>query len=130
MEQLKEGTLYDENGNKLADIKDITVFSEIKPIEPEFDFNIDYLKEAKMYTTISPLNTEIRLTDLVPEDNENPEFTLGYHICVPKRRHHKKRIQKKWAKQYGFYDMPVEIGPFKQESIKQTGDISEITWRR
>lgn len=25
--------------------------------------------------------------------------------CIQKRKHHKKRINKKWAKRYGFYEL-------------------------
>ncbi|WP_346961277.1 hypothetical protein [Clostridium sp.] len=39
---------------------------------------------------------------------ENKLFTKG-SIQVPKRKHKKKRIQKKWMKKYGYRNIPIPM---------------------
>ena len=47
-------------------------------------------------------------------------------IAVPRRKHKKKRIQKKWAKRYGFITKCIPIG-MKINDIQATGNGYEFT---
>lgn len=41
--------------------------------------------------------------DFIVKDIKEP-YTMSFNrIIIPKRKHHKKRIQKKWFKKYGFW---------------------------
>ena len=130
-----DGKVYiiGKRGNTLlsdlvADIPEVY----IEPIEPKFDFNIDYLKNTEIHATISASNTEIiRLTDLIPETKDQ-NFTLYVPIVVPNRRHHKKRIQKKWFKRYGYKEYNESIGviePDHTEPVDGIPGVFSTTWR-
>lgn len=78
----------------------------------------------------------LRITDAVINDNiikltSNSKKTIDPYIdtisfnqtIIPNRKHHKKRIQKKWLKKYGY---KTEEDVYKIKNISQTLSDSEI----
>ena len=96
-----QGTLYDENGNKLGCLQIVDV-NFVQPIESKPDVNIDYFKQAAGSFTITamPMTQAHMLDILLPQ--KDAKWTLQVPVIIPNRRHHKKRIQKKWLKKYGY----------------------------
>lgn len=41
--------------------------------------------------------------------NTNKQFGLGFHKYVQRRKHRKRRINKKWAKRYGYKKITINI---------------------
>ena len=115
----------------IADFPEVEVY--IEPIEPKFNFNIDFLKD-NMYTWVGNIEAKIQpdtLFKVVGDDMHDAVIKLRYpDTIIPNRKHHKKRIQKKWLKRYGYMTKEgEEIGDFKPESVKQVNGVPEVTWR-
>ena len=65
------------------------------------------------------------LQELALQEAQKPQrFTVSHTVKVPKRRHHKTRIGKKWAKLYG-YDLYEDIYEIHDmETVNKTNFIS------
>jgi len=68
--------------------------------------------------------------------NDMRETTMSLYYpdkIIPNRKHHKKRIQKKWLKRYGYTTKPGEcVGDFVPESTEPVEGIPNAistTWR-
>ena len=56
------------------------------------------------FSTSVVFNAKCEVNDnFIVKDIKEP-YTMSFNrITIPKRKHHKKRIQKKWFKKYGFW---------------------------
>lgn len=59
-------------------------------------------------------------------DDKTP-WTLGQKILVQNRKHKKRRINKKWAKRYGFHEEIESLGKYQIENTNVEGDMTTIT---
>ena len=57
-----------------------------------------------------------------------PTFTLYTTKEIQCRRHHKKRINKKWAKRYGFKTVVDKLFDVKDVSVQDTNDDGFMTY--
>ena len=106
-----------ELGNKAYLVKNKAF--EFKPLEAKF--NLD----------CSSVNTQQMIFNLVKPINQL--FDLGYDEQIQIKRHHKKRINKKWAKRYGYRTVYKSIGKFAPEGIEPVEDIDDtysMTYRK
>lgn len=112
-----------------------TLYVELKKLEKAFD-NIPTLETEQriheMVDAIKKLGETLRgcfeVDDKV-NDNAIKEITGSYgmtsttlylddeFIDIPRRKHKKKRIQKKWARRYGYKTI---IKPYTIENLKST----------
>ena len=125
--------------NKIADISEGNVyingklFEEIKPIELEpVKYTNHYLNN--LYGWMGNIEVKIQpdtLFKVVGNDMHDAVIKLRYpDSIIPNRKHHKKRIQKKWLKRYGYTTKEgEEIGDFKPELVKQVNGVPEVTWK-
>lgn len=61
--------------------------------------------------------------------NDKTPFTLEQKILVQNRKHRKRRINKKWAKRYGFHEEFKSLGKYQIENTRVEGDITTTTLR-
>lgn len=61
-------------------------------------------------------------------DDDSP-WTLEQKILVQNRKHRKRRINKKWAKRYGFHEEIKSLGKYQIENIDVEGEITTTTLR-
>ena len=104
---------------------------EYKPLEyvpdPE-TFELDLFKKKFLsnmdFSTPVVFNAECKINnDFIVKDIKEP-YTMSFNrIIKPKRKHHKKRIQKKWLKRYG-YKTAEDV--YKIKDISPTLSDSEI----
>lgn len=105
--ELNQGVLYSADGEKIGNIGKIDTI-DVQPAEPKFNFDIiDYFKQGIRPLIIPMSGVHIRDIILPPKD---AKWTLQYPVVIPTRRHHKKRIQKKWLKRYGYQKTMKAIG--------------------
>ena len=115
---LEQGVLY-LNGNTMQDLEAHAIAS-IKTIE--FDHEpLDIIAENRnIFTNLNPQPTyvfEVTPCDINKEillEGRGPWKTSIVTNQIQKRKHHKTRINKKWAKKYGYW------------IVKDTFDISNI----
>lgn len=134
----KPGIFYDGNGKAIGTG---IMFDEVDTIPTDIDseaFTLAKINDAEFSMGIS-IDVGL-LKKLVDDDlrNNNNDDPLGYTIRYKTtrseqvRRHKKKRINKKWAKRYGYREVPytyifknayVESRPFNDFSFTSS-DIS------
>lgn len=92
---------------------------------------MDYLdlnrEDSFSFTSNIDINTDLFRTLCGEPDVGSTPLTLYSEKRVQVRRHRKKRINKKWAKKYGYRVIKVPIGDFyfsESESV-----INTYTWR-
>lgn len=118
--------LYNSDGVKLMDVSDALITT------------VEVNEEgAKFEKTLYPLNKETEFTatvETIPEvfnelvkQVEPNEYTIKYTKYVQARRHHKRRINKKWLKKYGYKERTVVIDGLKIASTEK--DINRGTYR-
>ena len=61
--------------------------------------------------------------------NDDNPWTLEQKILVQNRKHRKRRINKKWAKKYGFREEIKSLGKYQIENIDVEGEITTTTLR-
>ena len=84
---------------------------EIKTLEYTPDpktFELDLFKKKFLsnmdFSTPVVFNAECKINeDFIAKDIKEPYAMSFNRVLTPKRKHHKKRIQKKWLKKYGFW---------------------------
>ena len=108
---LNQGVLY-MNGNNMKDLK-MHAMSSIKTIEFEPE-PLDIMNECKhVYTNLSPQNQAIfnvsfnmgnvNLNNNIISPKVTDAWTMKQYNKIQKKKHHKTRINKKWAKKYGYW---------------------------
>lgn len=113
---------------------------EVKPAPLELD-NTAYLVknktfefkplEAKFNADCSSFNMQQMLFGLTKPISQL--FDLGYEGQIQIRRHHKKRINKKWAKRYGYRTVYKSVGKFEPTGIEPVEGIKDaysMTYRK
>jgi len=104
---------------------------EIKSLEympePEtFELNLfkkKFLSNMEFSTPVV-FNAECEVKDnlIVKEKDIKEPYTMTFNrTTTPKRKHHKKRIQKKWLKKYGFW-MEEDVYKIKEFMPRMTAD--------
>lgn len=113
----------DENGEKIADINPNSINMSI-----EYDYITDYVKDKngnKIYPYVCQWSKTITL-ELKPSISKNQienilgidksnvldKFDLQISIKIQNRIHKKMRINKKWAKRYGYHYIYVDMGKY------------------
>lgn len=115
------GTIYiDDQPILTGEIKSL----EYMP-EPEM-FELDLFKKKFLsnmeFSTPVVFNAECEVNeDFIAKDIKEP-YTMTFNRTItPKRKHHKKRIQKKWLKKYGFWT-EEDVYKIKEFTPRMTAD--------
>ena len=88
------------------------------------NFNRD--KEITFGFNTNCINTDLFNTLCGDSENNESKTELYFSTMVQNRKHKKKRINKKWAKRYGFREVQTKIvGNMKTTS--SDGNICEFT---
>ena len=126
---LSTGTLY-MNGNNMKDLE-MHAMNSIKAIEfePESVY-IENLLPKNVFWNIEPMSmsmvAEIKpsfIKDNIIQDKPIEPWEMRKHDQIQKRKHHKTRINKKWAKKYGYWNIE-DI--FKLKSLEPQDIDKEI----
>lgn len=74
------------------------------------------------FSTPVVFNAECKVNeDFIVKDIKEP-YTMSFNRTItPKRKHHKKRIQKKWLKKYGFWT-EEDVYKIKEFMPRMTAD--------
>lgn len=113
------GTIYIDNQPILTgEIKTLEYMPEPELIET---FKRKYLSDMNFSTSVV-FNAECEVNDdFIVKDIKEP-YTMSFNrIIMPKRKHHKKRIQKKWLKKYGFWTSE-DVYKIKEFTPRMTDD--------
>ena len=105
---LSTGTLY-MNGNSMKDLE-MHAMDSIKSIEFEPEpVDIMNIMSKNVFWNVKPMsmNTIIKIepsfiNDNIIQDKPVGPWEMRKHDQIQKRKHHKTRINKKWAKRYGY----------------------------
>ena len=60
--------------------------------------------------------------------NYKSGWELWYEKKVQRRRHRKRRINKKWAKRYGYRNVMIKIGLEEFNITEDSHDINQVTF--
>ncbi len=96
-------TIYiDDQPIFTGEIKSLEYMPEPETFELNL-FNKKFLSNMNFSTPVV-FNAECKINEaFIVKDIKEP-YTMSFNrTLTPKRKHHKKRIQKKWLKQYGFW---------------------------
>ena len=85
--------------------------------------NIEPERQMVFKVTNEILNEDIIKLMTNPKETVDPYTMTFNQTIIPKRKHHKKRIQKKWLKRYGYW---TEEDVYKLKDISPTLSGSEI----
>ena len=82
-------------------------------------------------TLTADFNKEL-LMDVLGISNDPPKFKVEFPVGkIQRRKHKKRRINKKWAKKYGYKDI-IASGILKQintkDNIERVFDVSNIEY--
>lgn len=126
--EIDSAYLYNSDGVKLMDVSDAAITTAKVNEEAE-----------KFEKTLYPLNKELEFSatletttgvfnELTRRVNPN-EFTIKYTKYVQARKHHKKRINKKWLKKYGYKEKILIIDGLNITHKERNGkeDICQYT---
>lgn len=126
--EIDSAYLYNSDGVKLMDVSDAVITTAEVNEEAE-----------KLKKTLYPLNKELEISatlettpgvfdELTRRVNPN-EFTIKYTKYVQARKHHKKRINKKWLKKYGYIEKTLVIDGLNitHKERNTEGDICQYT---
>ena len=118
-----------DSGEKIADIN-----SDSVSITMESEFETDYAKDknGNKLCSFTRQKSKTVTLEFEPSVNKNKidcifgidksnvpdEFSLQISIKIQNRKHRKKRINKKWAKRYGYQYKYIDIGKY---NIKSNG---------
>ena len=97
--KLTGGAFFDlDTGEKIGDLSFDSVEYEAPQITAERQFRMD-TKGGLLFEINTEINVDLlnKLSEPLPE-----KYDIEVQIPVQRRRHKKKRINKKWAKQYGY----------------------------
>ena len=122
--EINNAYFYNSDGVKLMDVSDAVITM--------VEVNEDGEKFEK---TLYPINREIEFSatlettpgifDELTKRVDPNEFTIKYTKYVQARRHHKRRINKKWLKKYGYKEkiMVIDGLNITHKEINEEGDI-------
>lgn len=118
--EIDNAYLYNSDGVILMDVSDAAITTakvddSAEKIEKSLYFNKEMEFNATIETTPETFNEILEQTD--PH-----KYTLKYTKYVQARRHHKKRINKKWLKRYGYKEKTIVIDGLKITSTERNGD--------
>ena len=60
--------------------------------------------------------------------NQKPKWSFYYDHQIQRRKHRKKRINKKWAKRYGYRNVMTKIGLEEFNITEDSHDINQVTF--
>jgi len=82
--------------------------------------------EYQMATAANDINKE-QIDKLCGYATNNPDNEMNLHIVtdtdIQVRKHKKRRINKKWAKKYGYKKLVVESGGWHFDSVNKDNEI-------
>lgn len=116
-----------ENLGQINDIKSVKMASEYETVHVQKDTkNILSFNYNPSYTITFDINEPINTDELykvlgVDTSNVPDAYDIQYVIIVQVRKHKKRRINKKWAKRYGYKQVVVDS---KGWNIKNNTDGS------
>lgn len=116
-----------ENLGQINDIKSVKMTSEYETVHVQKDAkNILSFNHNPSYTVTFDINEPINTEELykvlgVDTSNVSDAYDIQYVIIVQVRKHKKRRINKKWAKRYGYKQVVVDS---KGWNIKNNTDGS------
>lgn len=86
--------------------------------------NISRSKDIELSATCE-INLDV-LNRIIGTDttNSNDAWEFHYTKLVQRRKHKKYRINKKWAKRYGFREETYNMGNYHIDSVEKNGDIT------
>lgn len=86
--------------------------------------NISCSKDIELSATCE-INLDV-LNKILGADITNSDDAWAFHYTklVQRRKHKKHRINKKWAKRYGFKEETYNMGNYHIDSVDKTGDIT------
>lgn len=117
-------TIYiDDQPVLTGEIKILEYTPEPELIEPDyFKTNKIHLSNMMDFSTPVVFNAECEVNeDFIVKDIKEPYTMTFNRITIPKRKHHKTRIQKKWLKKYGFW-MAEDVYKIKEFTPRMTAD--------
>ena len=110
------GLFFGSTGEKLTDISDVDIVTECESDAPRYLFGGEISCSFEIHEPI----IDEQLLNLA-----DPTYEIGYNTKVQKRKHHKRRINKKWLKQYGCKLVYHSLGKFKKR-IHSDGSFSFV----
>ena len=107
IENILIGTIHGKEAVKLGEIKSITCMDD--DINPDFTIE-PYCSFSKQREFIADFSADFsadfrRIIDSVSSRNCSDYQVEGLINRIQKRKHRKRRINKKWAKRYGYWDV-------------------------
>ncbi len=123
--EIDNGYFYDSDGVVLMPISDAVITAaEIDDKAEKFERSLCCNKEIEFTATVETI-PEV-FAELVKQADPH-EYTIKYTKYVQARRHHKRRINKKWLKKYGYKEKTFVIDGLKITSAER--DINRGTYR-
>lgn len=118
--EIDSAYFYNPDGVVLMDVSDAVITTaEVNDEAEKFEKSLYFNKEMEFNATIE---TTPEAFNEILKQTEPHEYTLKYTKYVQARRHHKKRINKKWLKRYGYKEKTIIIDGFKITSTERNGD--------
>ena len=118
--EIDSAYFYNPDGVVLMDVSDAAITTaEVNDEAEKFEKSLYFNKEMEFNATIE---TTPEAFNEILKQTEPHEYTLKYTKYVQARRHHKKRINKKWLKRYGYKEKTIIIDGFKITSTERNGD--------
>ena len=119
---------FNRDGNQLFCMDNITSVGTEIQAESKYDIVSAFSKERSFTAECSGIETT-RLMELI-NSVTNPTYEVeGVVNRIQKRRHKKHRINKKWAKRYGYWYL-ICRGNIRQDVEANTlSDKAEIQWQ-
>ena len=126
--EIDSAYLYNSDGVILMDVSDTAITTAEVNEEAE-----------KFEKTLYPLNKKLEISatlettpgvfDELTRRVDSNKFTIKYTKYVQARKHHKKRINKKWLKKYGYKEKIFFIDGLNitHKEINTEGDICQYT---
>ena len=122
--EIDNGYFYHSDGVELMPISDAVITTaEIDDKAEEIERSLYCNKEIEFAATVETI-PEV-FNELVKHFDPN-NYTIKYTKYVQARRHHKRRINKKWLKKYGYKEKTV-INRLKIASTEK--DINKGTYQ-
>ena len=125
--EIDNGYFYDSDGVVLMPISDAVITAaEIDDKAEKFERSLCCNKEIEFTATVETI-PEV-FAELVKQADPH-EYTIKYTKYVQARKHHKKRINKKWLKKYGYIEKIFFIDGLNitHKEINTEGDICQYT---
>ena len=124
------GAIQGKEAVKLGEIKSITCMDD--DINPNFTTE-PYCSFSKQREFIADFSADVsadfrRIIDSVSSRNCSDYQVEGLINRIQKRKHKKYRINKKWAKRYGYWDVVLKGRLLPDTSIEYSED-KDVQWQ-